>query len=414
MSAEPWTCPFCALLCDRYTVERDALPPRLAGSDCPRANDALRQFDLRPAPAAAPPAPSIDGVPATLDAALAAAVDLLRAARQPLIGGLATDVAGMRALYRLAACTGAIVDHAHSDALQRALAALQDRGQYTATLAEIRDRADLVVCFGTQPAVAMPEFWRRCGAGLADSALRRIVFVGSAPDPRLGAPDNVAVEPLAPRGDLYTTLAWLNAAVLGARLRGAADAALDRLAAQLRGARYAVLVWEPAALDAHGAIAAEALHRLVHTLNRSTRAATFAVGGHDGGATAQQVLTWLSGLPLRTRVSRGGLAHEPVRYRSASLLADGAVDLLLWVASFGARPAPPVLERGPRIVLGHPALGGAAASGVFIPVSTPGIGSNGHLFRADGVIALPTPAIVDDGLPTVAELVSRLAEPLRP
>ena len=31
----------------------------------------------------------------------------------------------------------------------------------------------------------------------------------------------------------------------------------------------------------------------------------------------------------------------------------------------------------------------APARGVFIPVATPGIGVAGHLFRTDGVVALP-------------------------
>ena len=42
------------------------------------------------------------------------------AARLPLFGGLATDVQGMRALYRLANVGGAILDHAHGEAMMPA------------------------------------------------------------------------------------------------------------------------------------------------------------------------------------------------------------------------------------------------------------------------------------------------------
>jgi formylmethanofuran dehydrogenase subunit B len=85
------------------------------------------------------------------------------------------------------------------------------------------------------------------------------------------------------------------------------------------------------------------------------------------------------------------------------------------VVSFGTAalpplPLPPAL---PHIVLGHPALAeplAAAATGrsVFIPVTTPGIGSAGHLFRTDGVVLMPLHAVIDDGLPTVADVALKL------
>ena len=62
----------------------------------------------------------------------------------------------------------------------------------------------------------------------------------------------------------------------------------------------------------------------------------------------------------------------------------------------------------PRIVLGHPACATTDANTVFIPVSTPGIGSAGHLFRTDGVVLMPLSAVQADGLPTVADVVGRL------
>jgi formylmethanofuran dehydrogenase subunit B len=49
---------------------------------------------------------------------------------------------------------------------------------------------------------------------------------------------------------------------------------------------------------------------------------------------------------------------------------------------------------------------------VFIPVSTPGIGSAGHLFRTDGSVLMPLRALRDDGLPTVAEVLRRLTQAL--
>ena len=213
-------------------------------------------------------------------------------------------------------------------------------------------------------------------------------------------------------GDLFDIAATLAAQVAG---RAAGDPAdpLGVLAARLHAARYAVLVFETGRLPAHGALIVEAIDRIVATLNQRTRAAALPLGGDDGASTVNAVFTWMSGLPLRTRAAPVGLEHEPVRFDAQRLLADQAVDALLWIASFGTEPAPPMVDL-PRVVLGHPGFA-AAAQGratVFIPVSTPGIGSAGHLFRTDGSVLMPLRAVHDDGLPTVADVLKRLTQAL--
>lgn len=405
-----WTCPFCALLCDRFTVNTgETLTP--AGTQCPRATHALAQFGDRPSSAT----PLLNGQPVDHQSALDAAAQWLRDARQPLFGGMATDVAGTRALYRLANTRGAILDHAHGRALMHGLTSLQDRGSFTTTLAEIRCRADLIVCIGSMPSARHPEFFARCGIGStvsdAGPVQRDIVFVGCDVDPAIAQADGVAAHAIALQGDLYDTLATLNA-LLNRKPPQSADPALASLAAKLRAARYATLVWTPADLPgAHAALLVETLDRLLKTLNRTTRAGGLALGGDDGGATVNQTLTWLSGLPLRTGVHRSGLEHEPHRYDTARLLADHAVDVLLWIASLTADLAPPPTDL-PTIVLGHPRLATACMDRpgptVFIPVSTPGIGSPGHLFRADGGVVLPLTPIYADTLPTVSSAATEL------
>jgi formylmethanofuran dehydrogenase subunit B len=165
-----------------------------------------------------------------------------------------------------------------------------------------------------------------------------------------------------------------------------------------------VLVWEAGALPAQGALIVEGLNRIVGALNRTTRAATCPLGGSDGGYTAQQVMTWLSGLPMRTRAGPAGLEHDPVRFATARLMADRAADGLLWVSSFDPTRLPPTGEL-PGIVLGPP---GQLDPHVFLPVATPGINAPGHLFRTDIIVVVPLQAVRDDGLPGVAELITNL------
>ena len=403
---QPWTCPFCSLLCDGFAVTA-TLQPTLQGSSCPVAVRGLSQT----VPATDAKA-SVDGRPVDYAAALDAAAHLLRRSRQPLFGGLATDVAGARALYALADTCGAILDHARSEALMHSTRALQDRGAFFTTLAEIRNRADLMVCIGTNPAENYPEFFRRCSPASPAASQRHVVFLGAAAAPAQSGLDAAAIEAVDLAGDLFATLAYL-AARLAGRRTSASYPGLDALAERMAAASYTVLVWEAARLPEHGALIAEAIQRLTTSLNLQTRAAAFCLGGGDGGASVNQVLTWLSGLPLRTGVLARGLVHEPLRYAANRLLAQHGVDALLWVSSFSPDLVPPDTDL-PRVVLGHPGLAARlrpAPGSVFIPVSTPGVGSAGHLFRTDGVVVVPLvplAAIHHDGLPSVAQVAAEL------
>jgi len=401
-----WTCPFCSLLCEGLALTDG----RLAGSTCPRALAALATHQPAPGAAHDPVLCAIDGQAAPWADSLDAAAARLAAWSQPLFGGLGTDIAGARALYRLAARCGAICDHADGGTLMAGVRAVQDRGQYVATLGELRSRAELVVLVGTDAVTRYPEFLRRAGLGDADSPCRTLVVLGaSAPAFTGTAP---ALITLPGSGDLHADVQQL-AALVDARHVRQSDPALADLAARLLASPYSVLVWEGATLPREGELIIEALNRIVGTLNRRTRAATFGLGGSDGAFSVNQTFTWLSGLPLRTRVSATGLQHEPRVYDSARLLAQKSVDGLLWVSSFDPNRVPPATDL-PRIVLGPPAMYAALAAAqpntVFIAVATPGLNAAGHLFRTDGPVVLPVFAARDDGLPGVAQVLTQLAE----
>ena len=470
--AAPWVCPFCPLLCEHLGVALRTAPAaavsgqppaRLVGADCARATRRLGRLLALPAEASA----SIDGQPCTLDAALQAAADILRASRQPLLGGLGTDVAGARALYRLGEATGAISDSAAGPSLTEAQRALQDSGGYTTTLSELRTRADLVLCIGGVFAETAPLFFERfvlpmrhadveigpAASPAAPPRPRQVVVLGAADPTRPGDPGdpadpadhanhadpanhadhadpallarlasapNVALQVLALHGDLHTTLALLAALVAQREIRDPPPA-LVALADALRAARYSVIVGAPDGLPRHGGLVVAAVHRIVERLNLHTRAAALWLGGGEGAATVNQVFTWLSGLPLRSRRSPLGLDHQPLAFDTARLLAGGAVDALLWVSCFDADLLPPAAAC-PRIVFGPPALGralrdqsasaaSAAQRTVFMPVATPGLHSAGDLFRTDGALLLPLralPGLGDTGLPSLAGVLDDL------
>ncbi|CAN7404811.1 formylmethanofuran dehydrogenase [Trinickia sp. LjRoot230] len=434
-----WTCPFCPLLCDDIALTVDANGTLEATEvSCPRLARALDSYGPNDAHCPA----SVDALPASFDGALAHAARILAAARRPLFGGLATDVAGTRALYTLAASCGATLDHVHGESMSAATRVMQDRGACFTTLSEVRSRADLLIFFGCRPSERYPRFYTRALG--VDGIARELVFVGTEVDPAAKGLPKVLTETMLPQRDALDTVALWSALAEGRppaslnTLRADGRAAVDVLAslvARIAAARYTVLVYEPAALPGdQAALVIEGLQRIVKAINRTTRAGALALAGDDGALTVNQAVTWLSGLPLPLKVPHvaraarvreaGGISnaappleHDARRLAAARLIADGGIDALLWVASFGPTPWPETLAAEvPVIVIGHPALAEAAVARgphtVFIPAATPAIDAPGHLFRLDGsVVARLTPAR-SVGLQSVAEIVERVAEQL--
>lgn len=399
----PWTCPLCPLLCD----DRDAAAP-----GCARAEAALADLAVPIAGAHAGHA-HLHGQPVPREQALRVAAEWLHAARQPLLAGWGADVAAARALYPLACRLGAVSDVCGGEPLAQALRAQQDRGGYTATLAEVRRHADLIVCVGSWPAERAPRLFERLLAG-RDLSPAIVVLGDDLKPPRSVTVEgrSTDIESLAPGQDLPATAALLHLALV--RPARCPDERLRTLAERLRSARYAVLMWEPGQLGAQAGLVIERLQGLIGRLNLTGRAAGFPLGGAGGAATAQAVHTWLSGLPLRTQVGPRGLEHDGLRLSTERLLADRAVDLLLWVGTFPDQ-RPPDGDR-PRILLGPPSLAGALgheSATIFLPVGTPGVDHAGHLVRCDSVVMLPLRPARPSVLPSVAETVMALLAELQ-
>jgi formylmethanofuran dehydrogenase subunit B len=383
-SAAPpaWTCPFCPLLCDAETG---------ADQPCHRRDARL---------AAVPSAPAADLAPA-----LAQAAAWLRESRQPVFAGLGTDVAGARALQALADACGAIVDG--GPAMAQALRAQQDRGGFTTTLAEARERADLVLLVGSWPMQRAPRLRERLSGG----------SFGPAAWVALGAPEDGAdagIERIE-ADDLFDALAVLAALLDGRRLSAPAPAAWQALAERLRTERYAVLVYEPPQLGPQAGLLIERLNAIVGLLNRQGRAAALPIGAGQGLATVQQVLAWRTGLPLQSRRGPLGREHDPLALDGSRLLAEGSADLLLWLAAFG-EAAPPARPGLRRIVLGTREQAPLALESdtIFMAVGTPGLDHGGHLHRTDGVVVLPLHARRSSSLPSAESVLNALLEQLAP
>ena len=407
-------CPFCGLVCDDLVVGTDAGRLAVQANGCAvavagfaRASAGGGAFGAR-----------IAGRPASLAEAAAEAARLLRGARQPVIGGLATDVEGSRAAGRLADQCGGVLDHMNTTAAIRNIRVLQDTGWITTTLSEIRNRADLLIAVGGDIVSRFPRFFERCivNSDTLFSEQRRceVIFLGggSAPDGLKlpgGEPTVIACE--IPR--LYEVFGVLRALVAGRPISaesaaGVPIATLRALAERMKAAKYGVMAWAAPDLDfPHAELTVQGLCELVKDLNQETRFSGLPLGGSDGDVTSDAVHLWQSGFGARTSYGQGVPEHDSYHYATARMLERGEADALLWISSFNPARVPPS-STVPTIVLAGEGMVFEREPAVFIPIGTPGVDHAGHLFRTDRVVALPLQRLRASALPSAAEVLTAI------
>lgn len=374
------------------------------------------------------------GQASTVDAALDAAARLLAGARRPMIY-LAPNLSceAQREAAALADVLHAALDSVTTDTAMPSILAVQERGRAGATLGEVRNRADVLACWGVDPGRRYPRYPTRYApepAGLAVPEGRRsrtviAVDVGEARGPD-DADLRVAVAP-ADEVAVLTALRALADAVAGGTPLPAADAPPEpgrdgpawmvacALAPRLHAARYLAIVHdaEPAPAGTLGAAPrdsgrAGALVALAQALNGPTRCAlsTLRAGGNRSGADA--VLTAQTGYPAAVDFARGYPRYRP-HDGAAARLTGGEVDAVLVVGSVAGAPAAVAAALGavPCAVLGPRASEDAPAGAVAaVDTAVAGIHEGGIAFRMDDVPLPLRPSL--EGPPAAADLVRAL------
>jgi len=266
-----------------------------------------------------------------IEDALEAAARLIARSARPLIY-LAPDISCdvQREAVAMADALRAALDSVTSATTSASLLAAQQHGFAGATLGEVRNRADLLVFWGVDPALRYPRYGSRyalepAGLYVPDGRRSRTVVAIDIGD--LYGPPDADIRLALPRDDEVATLMALAALASGAVVEGGEDTAralpgaawahARKLEPVLRGARYAVIVADAEpdlrrrSEPERDAARAGALVKLAQALNEPTRCALsmLRAGGNRSGADA--VMTWQTGYPLAVDFWRGFPRYRP-------------------------------------------------------------------------------------------------------
>jgi formylmethanofuran dehydrogenase subunit B len=390
------TCTFCGCVCDdmELTVEDHKITK--AKNACVLGKAWFLNHTVEERPVA-----TIAGKPATSEEAVDRAARILAAARYPIVYGLSdTTCEAQRVAVAIADRIGGCVDTTTSVCHGPSGMAFQGVGEVTCSLGEVKNRADLVIFWGSNPAESHPRHWGRY------STMPKGLFVPNGRKDRTVVLVDVRKSKSAPAADIFLQIKprkdfealWaLRALVKGVQLddsireeTGISLEQLQDVAQRMKTCKFGVLFFGMGLSMTRGKhLNAEAALALARDLNEFTRFYAKPMRGHGNVTGADNVVSWQTGYPFGVNLGRGYPRFNPGEFTTADTLARGEADAALIVASdpMGnfSQPAREHLARIPYIALDPKETATTRGATVAFTTATYGINTGGTVYRMDDV-----------------------------
>jgi len=303
-------CPFCGCLCDDLEVTVEDGHIKGVKNACGISRSKFMNHDKNRLES-----PTIDGVEVPLEKAVDEAADILSTSRRPLVYGLSsTECVAIAKAVELAELAGGVVDNTSSVCHGPTILALQQVGESKTTLGEVKNRADLVIFWGSNPSQAHLRHILRY-SGMAKGRFvpngrkdRYIVAV----DIKMTGTARMADEfiKVEPNRD-FELLQTLRAAVRGHEPSADSVAGVPRekvmeLAERMKAARFGIVFFGLGLTQSEGRhMNIDAAVGLVAELNNHTKFLLTPMRGHYNVGGANTVTTWQTGYPYAVDFSRG-------------------------------------------------------------------------------------------------------------
>ncbi len=375
------------------------------------------------------PACLIEGRPALVAEGIERAAGILTAARYPIVYGLSdTTCEAQRKAVAIADWIGGTVDTTTSVCHGPSGMAFQSVGEVTATLGEIRHRADLIIYWGGNPAESHPRHFTKYtlmpkGLFVPRGRKDRTCVVVDVRKTKSAKAADIFLS-IRPRKDfeaLWTLRALAKGLAMDAVLveaeTGVPLAAWQDLMERMKRARFGVLFFGMGLTMTRGKhLNSEALLALARDMNDYTRFVCKPVRGHGNVTGADNVLSWRTGYPFGVNLSRGYPRFNPGEYTTADILARREADAALIIsadpmANF-SQPAREHLASIPYIALDPKETPTTRQAAVAFTPAPYGISAPGTVYRMDDV-PLPLRPAIPSRYPSDYEILSRLEARIR-
>lgn len=397
MKIEDVVCPFCGCLCDDLVVEVEGTRVVSVENGCTLANEKFMGDHRLKTPIRRE---GKGWKETTYDEAIRETAEILCDADRPLLYGWSGTHGEAQSIgIHLAEILGALVDNTSTVCHGPSILAIQEVGHPGCTLGQVKNRADVIIYWGTNPIDAHPRHMSRYTT-FADGFFlkeafrdRKLIVV----DVRKSESANIADEyiRIQPGGD-YAVLSALRAIVQGKRgiipssVSGVSREQLFRVADLLLSAKFGAIFFGLGLTMSRGKSKnIRNAIELTEELNRHTKCIISPMRGHWNVYGSNEVFTWITGYPYAVDFARGIAFYNPGETTSVDVLSRKECDACLVVASDPGAHFPKAcaehLAEIPTVQIDPHVNATTHLSRIQIPVAVTGIDAEGTAYRMDGV-----------------------------
>jgi len=390
------TCTFCGCVCDDMELTVEGKTITKAKNACVLGKAWFLNHHIEEHAVA-----TIEGKPATLEEGVERAAQILANARYPIVYGLSdTTCEAQRVAVSIADWIGACVDTTTSVCHGPSGMAFQGVGEVTCTLGEVKNRADLVIFWGGNPAESHPRHWTRYslmpkGQFVPEGRKGRTAVLVDVRKSKSAAAADIFWQ-IKPRKD-FEVLWALRALVKGVDIDPAIEqetgislAQMQDLVQRMKSCKFGIIFFGMGLSMTRGKhMNVEAALSLARDLNDYTRFYAKPVRGHGNVTGADNVVSWQTGYPFGVSLGRGYPRFNPGEFTTSDTLARGEADAAMIIASDPAgnfsQPAREHLKRIPYIALDPHESETTRGATVHFCTATYGINVPGTVYRMDDV-----------------------------
>ena len=410
------TCTFCGCVCDDIDLSVQGHQIVEAKRACVLGTAWFLNHEVEDRPAC-----HIDGKPATVAEGIERAAQILAGAKYPLVYGLSdTTVESQRVAVGIADWIGGNVDTTTSVCHGPSGMAFQGVGEVTCSLGEVRNRGDLIIFWGSNPAESHPRHFSKYslmpkGMFLPNGRKDRTCVIVDVRKTKSARAADVFIQ-MKPRGD-FEALWTLRALAQGIELdpvkveqeTGQPLSVWQDLMARMKRARFGVIFFGMGLTMTRGKHAnSEALLALTRDMNKYTRFVCKPNRGHGNVTGADNVVTWRTGYPFGVNLGREYPRFNPGEYTASDVLARGEADAAMIIASDPmanfSQPAREHLKSIPYVALDPKETPTTRHAAVAFSVATYGINVPGTVYRMDDV-PIPLRPAFDSPFPSDLEIL---------
>lgn len=390
-------CTFCGCVCDdmELTVENNNTITK-AKNACVLGKAWFLNHHIEDRPQA-----MIEGQPATYEEAIERAADILVNANFPITYGLSdTTTEAQRIAVAITDWIGGTVDTTTSVCHGPSGMAFQSVGEVTASLGEVKNRADFLLFWGGNPAESHPRHFTRYsltpkGEFLPNGRKDRTAVLIDVRKTKSAKAVDYFLQ-VKPKSDFE--LAWtMRALAKGIDVDPAVEQTtgikldlLREVVDKMKRAKFGIILFGMGLTMTRGKhLNTEAVLALARDLNQFTRWTAKPMRGHGNVTGADNVVTWSTGYPFGVNLSRGYPRFNPGEFTTSDTLARGEADAALIVASDPmsnfSQPAREHLRRIKTVVLDPKLSETAKIATVAFTTAVYGINTPGTVYRMDDV-----------------------------